>query len=72
MDSTNAEETIEAKLCFEQYAFKHVDSGVFASNLLVFRKVVHKAKQTLTFCDINAHWQNVIAEKRIQELQEHA
>jgi len=66
--STQAEETVEAKLRFEQYAREHgvmvkhyhADNGVFADNL--FRKAVREAHQMLTFCGVNAHWQNGVAE----------
>ena len=77
--STSAEETVEAKLRFEQFArghgvnhikHYHADNGIFADNL--FRKAVAEGKQTLSFCGVNAHWQNGVAERRIRELQDHA
>ena len=77
--TTNAEETVEAKLRFEQFArgngvehikHYHADNGIFADNL--FRKSVEEGRQTLSFCGVNAHWQNGVAERRIRELQDHA
>ena len=77
--STKAEETVEAKLRFEQFArghgvnqikHYHADNGIFADNL--FRKAVAEGKQTLSFCGVNAHWQNRVAERRIRELQDNA
>lgn len=73
-----AAETVEAKDAFEQYAVSnavkvthyHADNGIFADNL--FRKAVHDSHQTISFCGVNAHWQNGIAERRIRELQDSA
>jgi hypothetical protein len=69
---------MEAKLRFELFArghgvevkHYHADNGVFANNL--FCKSVQEARQTLSFCGVNAHWQNGVAERRIRELQDHA
>jgi hypothetical protein len=76
--STSAEDTIQAKVAFEQQAANsgvkilhyHADNGIFADNK--FRKAVADAGQTLTFCGVNAHFQNGVAERRIRELQNHA
>jgi hypothetical protein len=76
--STSAADTIEAKEALERYAnahdvkikHYHGDNGIFADNL--FRKAVADAGQTLSFCGVNAHFQNGIAERRIRELQDHA
>lgn len=73
-----AVETVEAKDAFERFASSHgvqvlhyhADNGIFADNL--FRKAVADKHQTLSFCGVNAHWQNGIAERRIRELQDHA
>ena len=61
--------TVEAKEAFERYAASHgvsvlhyhADNGIFADNL--FHKAVADRHQTLSFCGVNAHWQNGIAEK---------
>jgi Reverse transcriptase (RNA-dependent DNA polymerase)/GAG-pre-integrase domain len=76
--STSAEETIKGKLAFEQHAASngikvthyHADNGIFADNK--FRQAVSEAGQTLSFCGVNAHFQNGMAERRIRELQDHA
>jgi hypothetical protein len=73
--TTSALETIEAKERFESWAAAqgvsilhyHADNGIFADNQ--FRKAVTEAKQTLSFCGVNAHFQNGFAERRIRELQ---
>ena len=64
-------ETIEAKQAFEAYVRSHrvrvqhyhADNGRFADN--AYLKVVTEAGQTISFCGVNAHFQNGIAEKRI-------
>lgn len=69
-------ETLEAKDAFEAYSKSlgvriqhyHADNGRFADNL--FLKSVKDNKQTISFCGVNAHFQNGIAEKRIRDLQE--
>jgi hypothetical protein len=48
----------------------HADNGIFADNK--FREEVRESKQTLSFCGVNAHFQNGIAERQIRELQDHA
>ena len=76
--TTNADETIDAKESFERYARSHgvavrhyhADNGRFADNK--FREAVAKQGQSLTFCGVNAHFQNGVAERRIRELQDHA
>ena len=76
--STSAEETVLAKEAFERFAsghgvqirHYHADNGRFAENL--FREAVRIKSQTLSFCGVNAHFQNGVAERRIRELQEHA
>ena len=72
--TTNAEETVEAKEAFELFASSHgvqilhyhADNGRFADNR--FRKAVTERRQTVSFCGINAHFQNGMAERRIREL----
>jgi len=74
--STSADETVEAKEAFELLAESygvdtqhcHADNGVFADNK--FRKAVREKSQGLTFCGVNAHFQNGRAEKRIRDLTE--
>ena len=76
--STNAEETMEAKVAFERYAAKsnikvrhyHADNGRFGENL--FKNEVQKQGQTISFCGVNAHFQNGVAERRIRTLQDQA
>lgn len=76
--TTSAEETVEAKDAFERFAASHgvqvrhyhADNGRFADNK--FRKAVSDNRQTISFCGVNAHFQNGVAERRIRELQDHA
>jgi hypothetical protein len=76
--TTSADETIEAKEKFESWANSHgvairhyhADNGIFADNK--FRAAVMAGKQTLSFCGVNAHFQNGCAERRIRELQDSA
>jgi Reverse transcriptase (RNA-dependent DNA polymerase) len=76
--SLSAEETVEAKRRFEIYANSygvkirhyHADNGRFAENLFI--QEVAKERQSISFCGVNAHWQNGIAERRIRELQDQA
>ena len=72
----SAEETIEAKRAFEQYAeirwvrvqAYHADNGIFNAKKWV--EECRQRKQELTFAGVNAHHQNGIAERPIRELQE--
>ena len=76
--TTDAEETVAAKQAFEQFAASHgvtiqhyhADNGLFADNK--FRNAIEDSGQTLTFCGVNAHFQNGVAERRIRELQDQA
>jgi hypothetical protein len=76
--STNAEETVQAKKSFEILAATygvrilhyHADNGRFAENK--FKEAINDARQTISFCGVNAHFQNGIAERKIRELQEHS
>lgn len=76
--STNAEETVQAKRSFEvlsaTYGVRvlhyHADNGRFADNK--FKQAINDAHQTISFCGVNAHFQNGIAERKIRELQEHS
>jgi hypothetical protein len=76
--TTSADETVEAKQAFERFASAngvkvlhyHADNGIFADNQ--FKAHVTSQGQTLTFCGVNAHFQNGLAERRIRELTDHA
>ena len=46
----------------------HADNGRFADN--GFIKNCQLKNQCLTYCSVNAHFQNGIAKKKIQDLQE--
>ena len=75
-ETCSAEETIEVKRAFEQYAENrgvriqayHADNGIFKAKKWV--EECQQRKQDLTFAGVNAHHQNGIAERRIRELQE--
>jgi hypothetical protein len=68
--------TLTAKLAFEQYAAEHgvkilhyhCNNGQFHDN--TFQQACHHARQQLIFFGINAHFQNGIAERAIQDLSE--
>ena len=72
----SAEETIEAKRAFEQYAENrgvrvqayHADNGIFKAKKWV--EECRQRKQDLTFAGVNAHHQNGVPQRRICELQE--
>jgi hypothetical protein len=61
-------QTRAAKLAFEQYAAEHgvkilhyhCNNRRFHDN--AFQQACHKARQQLTFCGVNAHFQNSISE----------
>jgi hypothetical protein len=68
------EETIAAKRAFEAFVAKHgvkiqhyhCNNGRFYDN--AFKQACHNARQQLTFCGVNAHFQNGIAERSIRDL----
>ena len=71
-------ETLDAKRAFEAHSRAmgvtvmnyHADNGRFADNAFI-----NDAKyqgQTVSYCGVNAHWQNGIAEKAIRDLREGA
>jgi hypothetical protein len=72
--STNAEETLVAKISFKRYAERHgvkvqayqADNGRFEET--TFMQAIKDAGQTITFCGVNAHFQNGVAERRIRRL----
>ena len=76
--STNAEETLTAKVAFEAWAntfgvkilHYHADNGRFAER--TFMSHCDSKGQTISFAGVNAHHQNGIAEKRIRDLQDTA
>jgi hypothetical protein len=72
--NNSSKETIAAKRAFEAFASKH---GVkiqhyhcynrhFYDN--AFKQACHDVRQQLTFCGVNAHFQNGIAERSIRDL----
>lgn len=69
--TNSAVETLEAKRAFEKFASAHgvqikhyhADNGRFADNLWLAD--IAQRGQTLSFCGVNAHFQNGVAEKRI-------
>ena len=71
-------ETVLAKQSFERFACDHgvkilhyhADNGRFADN--GFIQACKDNNQGLTYCGVNAHFQNGVAEKRIRDLQEQA
>jgi hypothetical protein len=78
MTRLTSEETMEAKQAFEHFADQHGDhilhyrcnNRQFADN--VFKNSCSAKGQQLTFCGVNAHIQNGIAEKAIRDLRESA
>jgi hypothetical protein len=71
-------ETVAAKCAFETFAAQHgvkiqhyhCNNGRFSDN--AFKQACHDARQQLTFCGVNAHFQNGIAERSIGDLSESA
>jgi hypothetical protein len=71
-------ETLNAKCAFECFAAKHgmqikhyhCNNGCFTDNK--FRAACEAQQQKLTFCGVNAHFQNGIAEQAIRDLSEGA
>ena len=74
--STAAGETVQGKQQFEAYGASHgvkvqhyhADNGRFAEKL--FTADVDERGQTISYCGVNAHFQNGIAEKRIRDVQD--
>ena len=73
-----SDETVKAKKAFEAYSrtlnvriyHYHADNGRFADN--GFIKACQEEGQGISYCGVNAHWQNGICEKRIRDLPEAA
>ena len=71
-----SDETVMAKHAFERAAEQrgvriihyHADNGRFADN--AFIADCKSQRQGLSYCGVNAHFQNGIAERRIRDLQE--
>ena len=71
-----SQETVMAKHAFERAAAQlgvtikhyHADNGRFADN--AFIQDCEANRQILSYCGVNAHFQNGIAERRIWDLQE--
>ena len=71
-----SQETVMAKHVFERAAAQrgvtikhyHADNGRFADNAFIQDCQVNN--QILSYCGVNAHFQNGIAERRIRDLQE--
>ena len=69
-------ETVQAKITVERYSEErgvhvlhyHADNGRFANKGLIDNCQLNN--QRLTYCGVNAHFQNGIAKKRIWDLQE--
>ena len=74
--TTNAEETLEAKHQFEVYATSHgvtvshyhADNGRFAEHTWI--EDAERQKQRMSYSGVGAHHQNGRAEKRIRDLQD--
>jgi Reverse transcriptase (RNA-dependent DNA polymerase) len=72
--SLSGDETLEAKQAFEHWSHNitikhyHADNGRFAETK--FLAAVAAAGQTISFCGVNAHFQNGKAERRIRTLQD--
>jgi hypothetical protein len=74
----SAAETMLAKRAFEKFAADHgvpilhyhCDNGQFADN--AWKQSCKAIRQRLTFCGLNVHFQNEIAEHTIQDLLERA
>jgi Reverse transcriptase (RNA-dependent DNA polymerase) len=74
--SLGGDDTVEAKQAFERWCRSHnvtvrhyhADNGRFADNK--FLSAVAMSGQTISFCGVNAHFQNGKAERRIRLLQD--
>ena len=71
-----SDETVQAKIAFERYSKEkgvhiqhyHADNGRVADKGFINNCQLNN--QCLTYCGVNAHFQNGIAEKQIRDLQE--
>ncbi len=72
----SAAETMLVKQAFEKFAAKHsvrilhyhCDNGQFSDN--AWKQSCKASRQQLTFCGVNAHFQNGMAKRAIQDLLE--
>jgi hypothetical protein len=46
----------------------HADNGRFVDN--AWKNALLEENQGITYCGVNTHWQNGIAERRIRDLKE--
>ena len=78
MTAMTSEETIQAKQAFERFAADHgvaikhyhTDNGRFADN--AFKQHCEQNRQTISYCGVNAHFQNGVAERAIRDVTETA
>ena len=78
MSSLDGPQTLDAKLSFERLALAHgvvvrtyqADNGRFSDPL--FQDNCKENRQTITFCGVDAHHQNGIAERHICTLTDTA
>ena len=76
--STKGKETLEAKKIFELFAKHlgvtvqayHADNGRFAEELFI--QDANQHGQIMSYCGVNAHFQNGLAERKIRSLQDQA
>ena len=74
--SLTSDDTVKAKRAFERYCESHgvkvmhyhADNGRFADTL--FLQDIAEQRQRISYCGVNAHFQNGVAEKRIRDLQD--
>ena len=72
----SSKDTLQAKKAFERYCESngvkvihyHANNGRFVDNL--FLEDIKLQNQRITYCGVNAHIQNGVAEKRIRDLQD--
>jgi len=77
-ETITSQDTISAKKAFEAKCRSmnitvlhyHCDNGRFADN--AFKQSVQESGQRITYCGVNAHFQNGRAEKKIRDLRESA
>jgi hypothetical protein len=74
--STKGKETLDAKKIFELSVKQlgvtiqayHADNGRFAEELFI--QDANQLGQTMSYCGVNAHFQNGLAERKIWSLQD--
>ena len=78
MTGITSEETVMAKKAFKHFAESHgvhiqhyhCDNGCFAGNAFITDH--EQDKQHITYCGVNAHFQNNVDERAIRYIQEQA